>query len=75
MPTVINNPSTTPSVERDTGSGFGAVVSVVVILIVAILFFMYALPALRNDQGTQINVPDRIQIDGGGQNQDNNLNP
>ena len=66
MPTVINNPST-PSTE--TGSGFGAVVSVIVILIVAILFFMYALPNIRGRSGTQINVPDKIQIDnGGGQN-------
>jgi hypothetical protein len=63
MPTVINNPST------ETGSGFGAVVSVVVILVVAILFFMYALPAIRSGNGgTQINVPDKIQIQGGGDN-------
>jgi hypothetical protein len=62
MPTVINNPST------ESGSGFGVVVSVVVILIVAILFFMYALPALRDRGGTQVNVPDRIQIDVDGQN-------
>lgn len=60
MPTVINNPSS------ETGSGFGAVVSLIVILIVAILFFMYALPAIRDSgRGTQINIPDKIQIDNG----------
>lgn len=65
MPTVINNP---PTPASDTTTGMGALVGIVVILIVAVLFFMYALPALRDDdKGTQINVPDRIQIDNGNQ--------
>jgi len=61
MATVVNNP--TPA--RDTDSGMGFFVGLLVVIILAVLFFVYALPALRNSGsgGTNLNVPDRINVD------------
>lgn len=63
MPTVIEHrPAATD------GSGAGALVATAVIIVLGILFFVYALPALRGrDSGTQINVPDRINVQTNGQ--------
>ncbi len=62
MPTVIENrPATTES------SGVGALVATAVIIVLGILFFLYALPALRNTGGTQVNVPDTINVETDGQ--------
>ncbi len=63
MTTVING-------GGDNGNGVGMVLSVVLVIIVVVLFFVYGLPAIRganNNGGTQINVPDKIDI-----NYDNN---
>lgn len=60
MATVINNPST-PAVERDSSSGF--LVGVVVLIIAAVLFFMYGLPALSGAmRGPQVNVPGKVDV-------------
>lgn len=74
MATVINNPDTVHHtdrverhvVERSEGGGMGFLIGLLAIVILAVLFFVYALPALRNTGtrgGTNINVPDRINID------------
>ena len=62
MPTVIEQrPATTE------GTGAGALLATAVIIVLGILFFLYALPALRDQSGTQINVPDRIEVQTDGQ--------
>jgi hypothetical protein len=50
MPTVINHPYT-----RSSDSGFGGVlISAVVLVILALLFFMFIMPSIRaNNAGTQ----------------------
>ena len=61
MATVINNPDT------DAGSGAGLVIAVIVGILIIALFFIYGLPALRNNDqgGTNINVT--VPENGGGQ--------
>ncbi len=62
MATVINNPGTTP--ESSSGFGFFAGVVLLIVFMVALLY--YGLPALRRSLsfgGTEINVPERIQVD------------
>jgi len=63
MPTVIENRPAT--IE---GSGAGALVATAVIIVLGILFFLYALPVLRGrDSGAQINIPDRVNVETNGQ--------
>lgn len=58
MTTVINNPG------GEGGSGVGIIVGVVLAIAIIAIFFIYGLPALRNNNGgTNINVPDKIQVD------------
>ncbi len=59
MATVINNPSS------DTGGGAGVLLGIIVAVIIITLFFVYALPGLRGlsrSGGTNINVPDKVDI-------------
>lgn len=62
MPTIINNP---PDSGGGNSGGVGLVVGVVVVIAIIGLFFIYGLPAMRqnNSSGTTINVPDKIQVD------------
>ncbi len=63
MATVINNP---PSSVQNTDSSVGVIIGVIVLAILAIMFFVYGLPALRgagSGQETNITVPDRINVD------------
>ena len=65
MPTYVNNPPPAPA--PNDGSGTSALVTLLVVIILAIIFFVYALPALRGrDEGAQINIPDKIEVDTGG---------
>jgi len=58
MATVINNPDT----SGDSG-GMGWVVGMIIAILLAFVFFVYALPAIRNSgSGTNINVPDKIDV-------------
>lgn len=55
MTTVINSPGS------NEGSGAGLIIGVIIALVIIALFFVYGLPALRgnggsNDRGTNINV-------------------
>ncbi len=64
MPTVINNPS-----GGDNSSGLGMIVAVLVIVILAVIFFVYGVPALRgvnNQQPANINV--QVPVPGTGDN-------
>lgn len=60
MATIVNNP--TPS--NDSGGGLGMIIGLVLLAILAFLFFVYGLPLIQNMQlGTpQINVPDKIDV-------------
>ena len=61
MATVVNNPQPTSS---DNGMGF--LLGVILIIVFAVLFFVFALPYLRTAfQGTQapqVNVPGQIDV-------------
>lgn len=62
MATIINNPGT--STDQSSGIGFFAGVVLLILFVVVLLY--YGLPALRRSMsfgGTQINVPDRVQVD------------
>ena len=58
MTTVVNNPP--PS--NDSGSSMGMMIGLVVFVALGYLFFVYGLPALRQTQVPQINIPDKIDI-------------
>ena len=62
MPTIINNPS--GSANGDNSSSSVAILGVILIVILAVVFFIYGLPALknRNTGGTNINVPDKVDV-------------
>lgn len=65
MTTIIN-----PGNGNGDGNGVGTILAVVLVIVILILFFVYGLPALRGGNGgTNINVPDQIDVnvDGGGQ--------
>ncbi len=58
MTTIINPGSS------DSGNGVGTILGVVLVIIVLILFFVYGLPALRNDGNgsTDVNLPQDINV-------------
>ncbi len=60
MTTIIN----TPQPANDSNGGMGMIIGLVVLIILAFMFFVYGLPALRNIRvGTpQINVPSSIDV-------------
>lgn len=60
MTTVIN----TPQPSNDSNNGMGMIIGLVVLVVFGLLFFVYAIPALRNMRiGTpQINVPSSIDV-------------
>jgi hypothetical protein len=62
MATVINNPDTG---VRDSGSGLGVVLGVLIAIVVIVLLIVFAVPAIRGSRsgGTNINVPDKVQLD------------
>jgi len=63
MATIVNNPG-----NGESGNGMGMILGVIVILVIAFLFFVYGLPMLRQSAAPQINVPGKIDVNvqGGG---------
>ncbi len=60
--TVIN---TAPSNNSGGDNGYGFLLWVVVLGIIGVIFFVYALPYIRNlsvNRGVQVNVPESIDI-------------
>ncbi|OGC69356.1 hypothetical protein A2415_03835 [candidate division WWE3 bacterium RIFOXYC1_FULL_39_7] len=55
MTTVVNNP--TPVKESGDNGGIGFLVGVVIIVIFLGVVLYYAIPAIRNMQPVQVNVP------------------
>lgn len=54
MTTVINNPGN----NSDSGDATSLIVGIIALIIVAALFFMYALPMIRNSQAPKDNSID-----------------
>jgi len=47
------------------GNGVGMILGVIIVIVVLVLLFVYGLPAIRGnnaDEGTNINIPDQIDI-------------
>lgn len=71
MATVINNPGQGDG--DNSGGGAGLIIGVIVAIVIIVLFVVYGIPALKSgsDSGTQVNVPDQIDVnidDGSGSN-------
>lgn len=60
MTTIVN----TPPATKDPGGGMGMIIGLIVLIVVAFLFFVYGLPAIQNMKlGTpQINIPNKIDV-------------
>jgi hypothetical protein len=59
MATVVNNPAP----AREDGSGMGFLLGVILLIVFAVLFFLYGLPYLTSTfSGPQVNVPGQIDV-------------
>ena len=59
MATVVNTPGTTTS----DNNGMGFLLGVVLLIVFAVLFFLYGLPYLTQSmQGPQVNVPGKVDV-------------
>lgn len=60
MTTIVN----TPAPSNDSSGGMGMIIGLIVLIVVAYLFFVFGLPAISQMQiGTpQINVPSSIDV-------------
>lgn len=65
MATVINNPGDN---SRGEGSGVGVIVGIIIALLIIVLFFVYALPAIRNNDAGAGNggIDVNVDLPGGG---------
>lgn len=57
MATIVNNP---PAERQNNGSGL--LVGVILFIVFIVLFFYYGLPAIQNTGGSQINVPEQVDV-------------
>lgn len=53
MTTIVN----TPPAVNDSGGNMGMIIGLIVLIVMAFLFFFYGLPAIKNIGATQINIP------------------
>lgn len=63
MPTTIINPA--PSNNSENNNGIGFLLGVIVLVVFAVLFFVYALPYIRgfgDNGGVQVNIPKSIDV-------------
>lgn len=49
-------------VHTEGGNSTGMIVGLVILVIVIFLFFYYGLPAFQGQQGVNLNVPDKIDV-------------
>ena len=63
MAPIVNNPPQADHGHEQSDSGIGFFAGILAVVLLGILFFVYALPNLRDTGGTEINVPDRINAD------------
>lgn len=61
MATVVNNPSS--EAPRESNNGMGFLLGVIVLIVFAVLFFVYGLPMITQSmQGPTVAVPDQIDV-------------
>lgn len=60
MATIVNNPAPAPTADSSNGMGF--FLGIILVIIVAVLFFYYGLPAIRSVSQPQITVPGKIDV-------------
>jgi len=60
MTTIVN----TPAPSNDSSSGMGMIIGLIVLIVVAYLFIVFGLPAIRGMQvgAPQINIPSKIDV-------------
>lgn len=58
MATIVN----TPGATRENGNGFGFLIGVILLAIVLFAFIYIGLPALRNMNPIQVNIPSKIDV-------------
>lgn len=68
MATIVNTPAAAPAqTESNSSSMLSMIIGVLIVLILAALFFYVALPMMRTAgsavQAPQVNVPDKINVD------------
>lgn len=49
-------------VHTDGGNSMGAIVGIILLVVVIFLLFYYGLPALQGQQGVNLNVPDKVDV-------------
>ena len=59
MPTIINNPNST---SGDSG-GWGFVVGILILVVLVILFFVYAWPSLQNNNVEKENPDNTLNVE------------
>lgn len=57
MTTIVNNP--TPTSDSNNS---GLIIGILFIVVLAVLFYMYGLPAINNMRSPQINIPSEIDV-------------
>lgn len=56
MATIVNNPA------PESNGNSNLIVTVLLIIVFGVLFYVYGLPAINNMQSPQINVPSKIDV-------------
>ncbi len=56
MATIVNNPA------PESNGSTSLILTLLLIVVLAVLFYVYGLPAINNMQAPQINVPDKIDV-------------
>jgi len=61
MTTIVNNP---PPTTNENSGNMGLIIGIIVIIVLAYIFMVFGLPAIRQMQiGTpQINIPSKIDV-------------
>lgn len=62
MTTIVNTPAQAPS--SDSSGNMGMIIALIALIVVAYLFFVFGLPAIRQMQvgAPQINIPSKIDV-------------
>ena len=68
MATIVNTPAAAHGhVDESSGSSMSLIIGILIVLMLAALFFFVGLPTFRSvaapAQAPQINVPDKINVD------------
>ncbi|MBP6045039.1 hypothetical protein KBC14_03520 [Candidatus Woesebacteria bacterium] len=58
MATIVNNPAP----AGDSNGSSGLIIGVLLIIVLAGLFYVYGLPSLSRVQSPQINIPNKIDV-------------